>query len=219
MKIGLIDADNRHHGPDDFPNLALMKLAAWHKKQGDSVEWYEPLWSGHMNRVYISKVFKLNLDEIGDFLRYSPLGIYQGNYVAIIRATKTTCGVSGWMDDEVPHGDQVELYQVEPGESCPVCGNTAPDSQWCPECGASLTPDGPTKQQAIENAEKLLGVMKAEAVRMIKNSDIQETRKAWYHSHLGSIDFARQIGLITEERRQQLYKEFDKELKENRNDR
>ena len=53
MKIGLIDADNRHHGPDNLPNLALMKLAAWHKKQGDSVEWYEPLWSGHMNRVYI----------------------------------------------------------------------------------------------------------------------------------------------------------------------
>lgn len=62
MKIGLIDADNRHHGPDDFPNLALMKLAAWHKKQGDSVEWYEPLWSGHMNRVYISKVFSFTPD-------------------------------------------------------------------------------------------------------------------------------------------------------------
>ena len=162
---------------------------------------------------------KLNLDEIGDFLRYSPLGIYQGNYVAIIRATETTCGGDGWMDDEVPKGDQVELYQVEPGESCPVCGNTAPDSQWCPECGASLTPDGPTKQQAIENTEKLLGVMKAEAVRMIKNSAIQETRKAWYYSHLGSIDFARQIGLITEEHRQQLYKEFKKELKESQNDR
>lgn len=72
---------------------------------------------------------KLNLDEIGDFLRYSPSGIYQGNYVAIIRATEATCGVPGWMDDEVPYGDQVELYQVEPGESCPVCRNTAPISQ------------------------------------------------------------------------------------------
>ena len=37
---------------------------------------------------------------------------------------------------------------------------------------------------------------------------------AWYHSHLGSLDFARQMGLITEERRQQLYKEFGKDRPE-----
>lgn len=41
MKIGLIDVDS-HSG---FPNLALMKLSAWHKAQGDSVEWYEPLFA------------------------------------------------------------------------------------------------------------------------------------------------------------------------------
>lgn len=34
MNIGLIDVDS--HG---FPNLALMKLSAWHKLQGDTVEW------------------------------------------------------------------------------------------------------------------------------------------------------------------------------------
>lgn len=156
---------------------------------------------------------KLNLDEVGDFLRYSPSGIYQGNYVAIIRATEATCG-SGWMDDETVQGDVMELYKVEQGEPCPVCRNEIPYLQWCPECGASFDGEGPTKQQALENAEKLLGAMKAEAVRMIKQSAIQETRKAWYHSHLGSIDFARQIGLITEERRQQLYKEFKECLKQ-----
>ena len=35
-KIGLIDVDS-HKG---FPNLALMKLSAWHKSVGDTVEWY-----------------------------------------------------------------------------------------------------------------------------------------------------------------------------------
>lgn len=154
---------------------------------------------------------KLNLDEIGDFLRYYPSGIYQGHYVAIIRATEATCGVSGWMDDERQQGDVVELYKVEGGEPCPVCQHEAPAFQWCPECGAPLDGEGPTKRQALENAEKLLGAMKAEAIRMIKGTGIQETRKAWYHSHLGSIDFARQIGLITEERRQQLYREFEEE--------
>ena len=31
MRIGLVDIDGHH-----FPNLALMKLSAWHKSQGDS---------------------------------------------------------------------------------------------------------------------------------------------------------------------------------------
>lgn len=37
---------------------------------------------------------------------------------------------------------------------------------------------------------------------------------AWYYSHLGSLDFARQIGFISEERRQELYKEFNKAIEE-----
>lgn len=51
MKIGLIDVDGHH-----FPNLALMKLAAWHKGKGDTVEWW---WSDmfHYDTVYMAKVF------------------------------------------------------------------------------------------------------------------------------------------------------------------
>lgn len=41
MRIALIDVDG--HG---FPNIPLMKLSAWHKQKGDSVEWYQPLFSG-----------------------------------------------------------------------------------------------------------------------------------------------------------------------------
>lgn len=59
MKIGLIDVDS-HSG---FPNLALMKLSAWHKAQGDSVEWYEPLFAtDQFDRVYMSKVFTFTAD-------------------------------------------------------------------------------------------------------------------------------------------------------------
>lgn len=57
MKIGLIDVDGHN-----FPNLPLMKLSAWHKKQGDAVEWYQPFFSGHMDIVYISKVFSFSPD-------------------------------------------------------------------------------------------------------------------------------------------------------------
>lgn len=61
MRIGMIDCD-RKNSKHPFPNLPLMKLSAWHKSQGDSVEWYEPLVSGHMDKVYISKVFSFTLD-------------------------------------------------------------------------------------------------------------------------------------------------------------
>ena len=57
MKVGLIDVDTHN-----FPNLPLMKLSAWHKQKGDSVEWYQPLFSGHMDRVYMSKVFSFTPD-------------------------------------------------------------------------------------------------------------------------------------------------------------
>lgn len=57
MRIGLIDVDGK-----DFPNLALMKLSAWHKSRGDVVEWYDPLYSGHMDKVYLSKVFSFTPD-------------------------------------------------------------------------------------------------------------------------------------------------------------
>ena len=50
MLVGLHDGD-----ANDFPNLALMKLSAWHKAQGDSVEWWNPLLT--YDRVYSSKVF------------------------------------------------------------------------------------------------------------------------------------------------------------------
>lgn len=57
----MIDCDKKNQ-KNPFPNLALMKLSAWHKKQGDSVEWYSPLTSGHMDKVYVSKVFSFSPD-------------------------------------------------------------------------------------------------------------------------------------------------------------
>ena len=57
MRIGLIDVDGHN-----FPSIPLMKISAWHKSQGNSVEWYQPMFSGHMDRVYMSKVFSFTPD-------------------------------------------------------------------------------------------------------------------------------------------------------------
>ena len=57
MKIGLIDIDGHH-----FPNIPLMKLSTWHKENGDSVEWYNPMFCGKMDVVYMSKIFSFTDD-------------------------------------------------------------------------------------------------------------------------------------------------------------
>ncbi|GMO28581.1 MAG: hypothetical protein Ta2B_09340 [Termitinemataceae bacterium] len=50
MNIGLIDVDGKN-----FPNLAIMKLSAYHKNMGNTVSWYYPI--GSFDKVYASKVF------------------------------------------------------------------------------------------------------------------------------------------------------------------
>ena len=55
MKIGLIDVDGHN-----FPKLALMKIAAHHKQNGDQVEWCFPFYE--YDKVYMSKVFDFTPD-------------------------------------------------------------------------------------------------------------------------------------------------------------
>lgn len=66
MRIGLVDVDGRGKrkkwGATVYPNLALAKIAKWHKVQGDEVEWAIPFV--HYDRVYKSKVFNFSPDDL-----------------------------------------------------------------------------------------------------------------------------------------------------------
>ena len=86
MKIGLIDVDGHN-----FPNLALMKLSSWHKKQGDSVEWCNLF--KHYDRVYQSKVFD---DTYTPDLEYIP------NADEIIKGG-TGYGLNNKLPDDIEH--------------------------------------------------------------------------------------------------------------------
>jgi hypothetical protein len=58
----------------DFPNYALMKLSAWHKQTGDSIEWYDPVadpWQTDFDKIYSSKVFTFT--EVDHFLPKSAI--------------------------------------------------------------------------------------------------------------------------------------------------
>ena len=85
MNIGLIDVDGHN-----YPNLALMKISAWHKAKGDIVEWCLPLY--HYDIVYQAKVF----DET-----YSP------DIDWIPQADKVIKGGTGYgLDNKLP--DEIE---------------------------------------------------------------------------------------------------------------
>lgn len=86
MRIGLIDVDSHN-----FPNLALMKISAYHKAQGDEVEWW--FGFGEYDRVYMSKVF----DET-----YSPDIPEPLNAKEIIKGG-TGYGLDNKLPDEIEH--------------------------------------------------------------------------------------------------------------------
>jgi radical SAM superfamily enzyme YgiQ (UPF0313 family) len=61
-RIGLVDVDGHN-----FPNFALMKISAYHKAQGDIVEWADPLFGGSYDKVYMSKIFTFSPDYPYEF--------------------------------------------------------------------------------------------------------------------------------------------------------
>lgn len=86
MVIGLIDVDGHN-----YPNLALMKISAWHKAKGDTVEWW---WGwGKYDRVYKSKVFDNT---------YTPDMMEPINAKEIIKGG-TGYGLDNKLPDEIEH--------------------------------------------------------------------------------------------------------------------
>ena len=86
MKIGLVDVDSHR-----WPNLCLMKLSAFHKSQGDNVEWWRP--DAHYDLVYKSRVFT---------------DTYSKDTVVVTNADHIICGGTGYgpgpnLPDAVEH--------------------------------------------------------------------------------------------------------------------
>ncbi len=86
MKVGLIDVDGHN-----FPNLALMKISAYHKAKGDEVEWCIPIFPYDI--VYQSKVFD---DTYSKDIDFTPIAnkIIKGG---------TGYGLDNVLPDEIEH--------------------------------------------------------------------------------------------------------------------
>ena len=86
MKIGIINIDSK------IPNLALMKISAYHKAKGDTVSWFDMFET--YDKVYSSKVFSYSQDYA-----YYPAGIetvkggsgFIGNYTVLPDETEHIC--------------------------------------------------------------------------------------------------------------------------------
>ena len=99
MKIGLIDVDSHN-----WPNLCLMKLSAYHKARGDTVEWWTP--EGTYDLVYKSRVFT---------------DAYSKDTLVVPNAAHVICGGTGYgpgpnLPDAVEHTrPDYALYPQFPG--------------------------------------------------------------------------------------------------------
>lgn len=71
MKVSLVDVDGHH-----YPNLALCKIAGYHRACGDVVDWYQPLFS-HPDKIFASKVFSFT-PEFQDYAPNDPKPIRGG---------------------------------------------------------------------------------------------------------------------------------------------
>ena len=151
MKNGLIDVDGhakkKKWGATVYPNLALAKIARYHKEQGDEVEWALPF--EHYDRVYMSKVFNFSPDD---------LTVYNADEV--IRGG-TGYDIKSQLPDEIDRlQPDYSIYPALPKDTAygfltRGCPNKCP---WCvvPRKEGKIRPYMDVDEIAIEGRKKLV---------------------------------------------------------------
>lgn len=171
-------------------------------KRGTTIRWDNDL---HDKSVVLiqKRRGRLTLEEITDILQHEDGGSWNGCYAILLNCSEATLGGNGLFLGESA-GDSVELYQLEQDTDCPVCGQTFPPFEYCPSCGEPW-------RETANSVEKRLALIRREAAWEIgKKSVTPEIHAAWYWSYIGAVDMARQMSFITEERRQDLYREAER---------
>lgn len=131
MNIGLIDVDGHN-----WPNLCLMKLSAYHKAQGDSVEWWRS--EGRYDLVYKSRVFT---------------DLYSKDTITVTNAERVVCGGTGYgkpdkLPDEVEHTfPDYGLYPQFPDTAYGFLSRGCP--RGCPFCIVS----GKEGRRSVKHAD------------------------------------------------------------------
>lgn len=151
MKIGLVDVDGhakkKKWGATVYLNLALTKIARYHKERGDEVEWAWPI--KHYDRVYMSKVFNFTPDD---------LTVY--NAEEVIRGG-TGYNIASQLPDEIDRlQPDYSIYPALPTDTAygfltRGCPNKCP---WCvvPRKEGKIRPYMDIDEIAIEGRKKVV---------------------------------------------------------------
>lgn len=174
-------------------------------KRGIKISWaYDH--RDHSVLQIIKKRGKLTFEEVEDLLRYDSGQKFCGHYAVLLNCSEETIGGNGLFLEEDSRGDAVDLYPIQDGETCPLCGSYTPPFEYCPSCGASW-------KNADQDVKSMFKDMREETMRMIKEAETPADRAARYWSYIGALDMAHRLGFIKGTRRDALYKEAE-DLKE-----
>lgn len=151
MIVGLVDVDGRGEkkkwGATVYPNIALGKIARWHRQQGDDVEWAFAF--RHYDRIYMSKVFNFSPD---DLTAYDAAEIIRGG---------TGYDITGRLPEEIDRTQpDYSIYPHVPGDTAyglltRGCPNRC---KWCvvPRKEGHIVPYMDVDEIAIEGRRKLV---------------------------------------------------------------
>ena len=157
MEIGLIDVDGhakvKKWGATIYPNLAMCKIARYHKLQGDNVEWAQQIdlfHNKHYDRIYASKVFNFSPDV--DFRNYSFSELVKGG---------TGYNITSALPDEIDRlQPDYSIYPTIPTDTAygfltRGCPNKCP---WCvvPRKEGKVRPYMDCDEIAIEGRKNLV---------------------------------------------------------------
>lgn len=140
-RIGLIDVDYT-----GYPNLALMKIAGYHERIGDDVEWYTHF--EHFDKVYISKIFSFT----SDWLEY-------------INADEIERGGSGYdigkrLDDRIDWSVPLyRIYNVPDDTAYGFLTRGCPNRcKWCivPKKEGNISPYMDIEEIAVDGRDRII---------------------------------------------------------------
>lgn len=143
MLIGLHDSEQEYLHKKSFPNYALMKISAYHKKNNDIVNWWNAL--ENYDKVYSSKIFTFTSNNY-----YLPKDTIKGGTGYDIKSE-----LPQYIDDVFPDYSIYPNCDYAIGFLTRGCPNSCP---WCivPQKEGKLRPYREWKDVVRKDSDKLV---------------------------------------------------------------
>ena len=171
MKIRLTQIDGK------LPNLALMKLAHWHKNNGDEVVFSKKiereLWP--YDRVYGSAIFSFSAARVAEFLAYYPEAIVGGTYNTADNRT-----VEELIGAEYEHYDY-DILPPDPKTGERFQGSIGFTQRGCRlKCGFCVVPKKEGKPRAVNTISDIWrGAPHPKHLHLLDNDFFGQPREQW----------------------------------------